>query len=116
MRSMFTLMSCAAITMCLADAAAAQGPVRRALRGAGEATADAARVTGQGVRAGVDAVTPDVPAQARVGGDVDRNASWRRMQHNGDWWYYTPENSWMVYRDNEWTAYSADNFTPSQQY
>jgi hypothetical protein len=116
MKQSLTVLVCAAV-LGLSNVATAQGPVRRALRGAGQATAGAARATAQGVRAGIDAVTPDVPLEARAGGAlIDRNATWRRIQHNGDWWYYTPQNNWMVYRNNDWVPYSADTFTPSAQY
>ena len=109
------LLVCAAI-LGLPSVASAQGPIRRGLRAAGEATVGAARATAQGIRAGVDAVTPDVPLEARASGVVDRNAAWRRIQHNGDWWYYSPENTWMVYRSNTWIPYSPDTFTPNPQY
>src|SRR5688500_2464754 len=111
MRFTFATASCIAMSLSLAQLADAQGPVRRALRetggaaeagvrGAARARAGAARATAQGVRAGVDAVTPDRPIEARTGGDIDRNARGRFQQHNGDWWYYTPDNVWMYRRDD----------------
>jgi hypothetical protein len=123
MRQLFTCTCCLAVSIGLAQFADAQGPVRRAVRGAAEATAGAARgaadVTAGAARAtaqGVRAVTPGVPVQASAGGAINPNATWRTQRYNGDWWYYTPQNNWMVYRDNQWTPYSADTFQPNQQY
>jgi hypothetical protein len=108
--------ACLTMCLCFSELANAQGPLRRAARGAAEVTAGAARVTAGAARAGVDAVTPAVPAQASVGGPVDRNASWRRVNHNGDWWYYSPNNTWSYYRNNQWTPYVAETYTPNPQY
>lgn len=110
------------------------------VRGAGEAAVDVTRGAGQaavgvaegaanagravvggaarGLAAGVDAITPGIPWQARVGAnlqarDLDRNARWRFQHRRGDWWYYSPENAWMYQRDGRWNQFSQDTFTPN---
>jgi len=51
---------------------------------------------------GIVPAAPLVPAG--YGTDPD---SWRYV-HNGDqWWYYTPQNSWMSYETNSWQPYQA---------
>lgn len=107
---------CLAIALSMAQLADAQGPVRRAVRGAGVVAAESARATARGVGAAADLVTPGVPIEARAGGPVDRNARWRFQQRNGDWWYYHPNNTWSYQRDNRWNTYSADTFTPNPRY
>jgi hypothetical protein len=124
----------------MTPAASAQGPVRQGLRATGEAAAGVARGAGQaaagvaqgaadvaagtaraavgGVRAGVDALTPGIPWQGRLGvnlGLADRayNAGWRMQRHNGEWWYFSPQNSWMYHRDGRWNNFAANSFTPS---
>jgi hypothetical protein len=79
--------------------AEAQGPVRR------------------GIRAGVG-LTPERPAQARPGfnlSDADRarDAQWRFHRHNGDWWYWSPNNVWMYHREGNWNRFAEDTFTPN---
>jgi len=37
----------------------------------------------------------------------------RFVLHNGEWWYWMPDNYWMFYRDNNWSRYDADNFQPT---
>jgi len=125
---------CAALALCLTQTSIAQGPVRRAIRGTAEATGDVARgaaeVTGDVARGaanltanaaqatanGVRALTPNVPIEARAGGPIDRNARWRTQNYNGEYWYYTPENTWMVHRNNQWQPYSNDSQASTQQY
>ncbi len=88
---------------------------------AGERTAVVARniagATAQGVRNGAAAITPNIPAEARLNADgpVDRNARWRFARHNGEWWYYTPQNAWMYHRNNDWNTFSEDKFQPMSQ-
>jgi hypothetical protein len=105
---------------------------RGVVRGTGQAAAGVAQgaadvtrgVVGgaaQGIRAGVNAVTPILPWQARAGanlqaGDAARDARWRFARHNGEWWYYSPENAWMYHRDGNWNSFSQDNFTPNPQF
>jgi hypothetical protein len=45
---------------------------------------------------------PMVPA----GYGADRN-SWRYVYNGDQWWYYTPQNSWMYYGTNQWQPYQA---------
>ncbi len=37
--------------------------------------------------------------------------SWRYRSDNGQWWYWTPQNTWMWYGDDgQWTDYRADAY------
>jgi hypothetical protein len=95
---MFTA-GCLALLSLAPPTADAQGPVRR------------------GIRASVG-LTPERPMQARPGvrlSDADnaRDARWRFTQHNGDWWYWTPNNTWMYQRDGDWNRFAEDTFTPN---
>jgi len=137
MRFLATLAAGLAVGACASTVATAQGPVREGLRrtgeiaaegtrrvaegtadvarGVGEATAGAARATGRAI-----GLTPEVPMQARAdanlsAADQDREARWRFARHNGEWWYYTPENTWMYHRDGQWQAFSEDAFQPLNQ-
>jgi hypothetical protein len=77
------------------------------------------RAGAQGVRAGVDAITPNIPLEARGNGyiaDVSRTAPWRMNYHNNEWWYYAPDNQWMYHRGGNWNRYAAESFTPQGQY
>lgn len=116
MRFTITATSCLAIVLAVTQFADAQGPVRRAVRGAGVVAAESARATARGVGAAADLATPGIPLEARAGGPIDRNARWRFQQYNGDWWYYNPNNSWSYRRDGQWRTYSADTFTPNPRY
>ncbi len=90
-------------------------------QGAADVTRGVVRGTAQGIRADVGAVTPGMPWQARAGanlqaGDAGRDARWRFQQHNGEWWYYSPQNAWMYHRGGEWNTFSQDQFTPNPQF
>jgi hypothetical protein len=109
---------------------AAQGAANVA-RGVGQATAGAVGRTGQAagnivggtaqaLRGGVDRLTPNVPMQAQAGSNLagvnqSRNARWRFARQNGEWWYYTPQNTWMYHRNGQWQQFSQDTFTPLNQ-
>ncbi|QDT01615.1 hypothetical protein [Adhaeretor mobilis] len=58
--------------------------------------------------------TPNIPAQvqadANFNAQADRNARWRKIQHNGEWWYYSPKGNWMYQRDGEWQKFDEQNF------
>ncbi|MEQ8847856.1 hypothetical protein [Botrimarina sp.] len=34
--------------------------------------------------------------------EQERTAPWRFVQRDGNWWYRTPMNTWMVQRNNQW--------------
>ena len=92
----------------------------QAVRGTGQAARNVAGATARGVRGGVDRLTPIVPLEARAdanlqAGDQGRNAGWRMRQHNSEWWYYSPQNSWMYHRDGQWNDFAADSFEPINQ-
>lgn len=133
MRKAITIAALAAIGIGAADLALGQGPVREGLRRTGEAAANITRGAAEGavnaargvgevaagtLRATGDALTPGTPHQARPGAnlsalDAGRDARWRFSRHNGEWWYYTPDNQWMYHRDGDWRQFSQDSFEPS---
>jgi hypothetical protein len=49
--------------------------------------------------AGTQAETtaPGVPADATANPD-----GWRYVWHNNQWWYYTPEKSWLIWNGTAW--------------
>jgi hypothetical protein len=87
----------------------------RVIGGAADATRAVVGGTARGLARGVDALTPDLPLQARIGANLSeadraRDARWRFAQHNGEWWYYGPENAWMYHRDGRWNQFEQDTF------
>jgi plastocyanin len=36
--------------------------------------------------------------------------AWRMRYYNNEWWYYSPQNRWMYYRDNRWTPFDVGSF------
>jgi hypothetical protein len=94
---------------------AAVGTVART----GEAAGNIAAGTARGVRNGVDALTPNTSVRTlgdRLATmDQSRNARWRFARQDGEWWYYTPQNTWMYHRDGQWRAYDQASFRPLTQ-
>jgi hypothetical protein len=91
---------------------------RGVVGGAADVTRGAVQGTARGVAATADALTPGLPVQARAGAnlsaaDASRDARWRFQQHNGEWWYYTPQNQWMYHRDGRWNDFAQDSFQPN---
>lgn len=41
--------------------------------------------------------------------------SWRYVYNGNRWWYYTPQQSWMVHNGNQWSAYAAAGAVPRYQ-
>lgn len=37
--------------------------------------------------------------------DPAQPEDWRMVLHNGRWWYWTPNNSWLYYNRDRWAAY-----------
>jgi hypothetical protein len=35
---------------------------------------------------------------------------WRFTFHNGEWWYWLPENRWVYWRNNRWNDYDPQTF------
>lgn len=35
---------------------------------------------------------------------------WRYRFHNGEWWYWLPENRWVIWRNGQWIAYDANTY------
>lgn len=52
----------------------------------------------------------DSDAQMRNRDRGDRNARWRYKNQNGVWWYWTPSNYWMVYRNGNWNRYHGPGY------
>lgn len=142
MRRLLTTTALLGIGVACASHATAQGPVREGLRRTGEIAAEgtqrviegtgqaaravgegalnAAGATARGVRQGVDAVTPGLPLQAQADANLSaaeqrRDARWRFARHNGEWWYYSPENRWMYHRNGDWNEFAEDRFQPLPQ-
>ena len=105
-------LSSVAAAMCISDIATAQvvGPTRRRA-----AAGDAVDAPGVGDRieqrdATRDAVCADMNPNAAARQDTRANAAadaerWRITRHNNQWWYYTPQNTWMYHRNKTWNAY-----------
>jgi plastocyanin len=69
---------------------------------------------GPAVRPGggaVGAPAIDGPHIEQLRRNTNPNA-WRMRRYNDEWWYYSPQSTWMYYRDNRWAPYQADAFTP----
>jgi hypothetical protein len=144
MRTFLVASCCLALGLSVTSTASAQEPVRQGLRRAGEiavegagrvvqgaadvtrgvvggaadVTRDVVQGTARGVAATADALTPNIPLQARAGAnlsaaDARRDARWRFQQHNGEWWYYTPNNQWMYHRDGRWNDFAQNTFQPN---
>jgi len=45
-------------------------------------------------------VAPAVPTPAATTADA-----WRYCWNDGYWWYWTPQNNWLMYHDGRWVAY-----------
>ena len=49
------------------------------------------------------------PARAQVATSVPiqsaGSSDWRYQWHNGQWWYYTPEQQWMYHAGGNWNAH-----------
>jgi hypothetical protein len=40
----------------------------------------------------------------------DQN-KWRYVVHNGEWWYWMPDNRWVFWRNNKWNDYNRQTYT-----
>jgi hypothetical protein len=49
---------------------------------------------------------PEAKAQvaANAGVNVQTDNDWRYKWHNNQWWYYNPQNQWMVHHNNAWVG------------
>lgn len=64
-------------------------------------------------------VTPPVPEQARdsaANSDAPRDANWRMVGYQNQWWYYTPQGQWMIRQGNQWRPYNASNARSQRTY
>jgi hypothetical protein len=88
---------------------------RGVVGGAADVTRGVVQGAARGMARTADALTPNIPLQARAGAtlsaaDQARDARWRFQQHHGEWWYYTPQNTWMYHRDGRWNSFAQDSF------
>jgi hypothetical protein len=58
-----------------------------------------------------DGVTPSLPSAAALApsntpnNNVPNELKWRYKWHNGQWWYWSPDERWMIWDKNSWTVY-----------
>jgi hypothetical protein len=64
-------------------------------------TAPAATAAKAETDAKVEVVAPGTAEAAAPAGDED----WRFVWKDGMWWYYQPDQSWMVHVDGQWQSY-----------
>lgn len=56
--------------------------------------------------------TPPVPEQARdanANSNAPRDANWRMVGYQNQWWYYSPQGQWMIHRGDQWRPYNSAN-------
>jgi hypothetical protein len=114
----FLSLSIAVVTALVASRLSAQvatpdpdvrGPARRAAGAAAEALGAPGvedRIENREQRRDLRNADENPNAAARADARIDNADRWRYTYHNNQWWYYTPQKSWMVYRDNNWGAYN----------
>jgi hypothetical protein len=95
----------------LRDRMGANRDIRDNLRNNRQDSRQDLRQDRQDIRQDRQDIRQDARQDVRESGD-----RWRFVLHNGEWWYWMPDNSWMFYRDNNWSRYDADNFRPSGRY
>ena len=39
--------------------------------------------------------------------DPTADNAWRYKHQNGEWWYYTPDEKWLVHRNGQWVSFTA---------
>lgn len=55
--------------------------------------------------------TPALPDEASLApantpnNNVPAELKWRYKWHNGQWWYWSPDERWMIWDKNSWTVY-----------
>jgi len=49
-------------------------------------------------------------AQGDLSGTDEQNR-WRYKWHHGVWWYWTPQDRWVVWMNNQWQPYAAELFS-----
>ncbi|MCO6048142.1 MSCRAMM family adhesin SdrC [Aeoliella sp. ICT_H6.2] len=55
---------------------------------------------------------PPVPEQARdanANSNAPRDANWRMVGYQNQWWYYSPQGQWMIHRGDQWRPYNSAN-------
>jgi hypothetical protein len=65
----------------------------------------------------------DAQAQTSVQGDDstrqsnNRSNAWRYRWHNGEWWYWHPEQYWLIRRNGQWSRYDRNTYqSPTRSY
>jgi hypothetical protein len=56
------------------------------------------------------ATAQDTPREARIEGRAEARTvadanRWRYRYHDGRWWYWTPQRSWVYWGGNQWNPY-----------
>lgn len=60
---------------------------------------------------GLQGTTPALPNENSVApantpnNNVPAELKWRYKWHNGQWWYWSPDERWMIWDRNSWTIY-----------
>jgi hypothetical protein len=43
---------------------------------------------------------------------VPNELKWRYKWHNGQWWYWSPDERWMIWDKNSWSIYDPATYQP----
>jgi len=60
--------------------------------------------------------TPSLPSEATLApantpsNNVPNELKWRYKWHNGQWWYWSPDELWMIWDQNSWSVYDAATY------
>ena len=97
-----------------------RGPVRRAAGAAAEAVGAPGvedRIENREQRRDVRDADNNPHAAARAETRIADADRWRYKYHNNQWWYYTPQNRWMIYNNNRWGNYDPQTYVrPDARY
>lgn len=66
---------------------------------------------------GVTAVAQNGPSENREGRSspslaTHRPDHWRYRRHNNEWWYWSPRDRWLYYREGRWNVYYPRRYVP----
>jgi hypothetical protein len=48
------------------------------------------------------------PSEAAAKDVKSRSDGWRYVWHNNQWWYYTPQQHWLIYQGDTWQRYAPE--------
>ncbi len=60
--------------------------------------------------------TPSLPSESSLApsntpnNNVPNELKWRYKWHNGQWWYWSPDERWMIWDKNSWSVYDAATY------